>query len=382
MRPKQGLLLFITSCLSGCGQMYQGYMKRGVSLLLGFFVILAIAGFLGLGAVAFFLPVVWLYAFFDSYNLRSRILDGTAPQDEYLFGLSEMDSQRMAELLRRRHSVIGWGLVMIGIYLLYQMLLNQLWWMMGDWFLGDWLYSLLRYDVPRIFRTLSLRHRAARRPHLRRPHRRNPMTKTSEIRQAPAQRRVGTLTLGATLIVAGGVMMVSLFWPEADLRWAVKASPLILISLGVETLLAARSGSRIKYDWAGMVLCFVLVAAAMCLYTAAWWMAWLPEHGSYFDGSRTGDESSLMLDYTAFNGTDFQLLEMESGDVIRMEIVNDQGSVDVSVIEDEDREPVFDSEALATGSYSIEIPRDGSYELWVTGHQAAGSAYFRRERAA
>ena len=208
------------------------------------------------------------------------------------------------------------------------------------------------------------------------------MTKTSEIRQAPAQRRVGTLTLGATLIVAGGVMMVSLSWPEADLRWAVKASPLILISLGVETLLAARSGSRIKYDWAGMVLCFVLVAAAMCLYAAAWWMAWLPEHGSYFDGSRTGDESSLMLDYTAFNGTDFQLLEMESGDVIRIEIVNDQGSVDVSVIEDEDREPVFDSEALATGSYSIEIPRDGSYELWVTGHQAAGSAYFRRERAA
>ena len=154
MRPKQGLLLFITSCLSGCGQMYQGYMKRGVSLLLGFFVILAIAGFLGLGAVAFFLPVVWLYAFFDSYNLRSRILDGTAPQDEYLFGLSEMDSQRMAELLRRRHSVIGWGLVMIGIYLLYQMLLNQLWWMMGDWFLGDWLYSLLRYDVPRLVMTI------------------------------------------------------------------------------------------------------------------------------------------------------------------------------------------------------------------------------------
>ena len=43
---------------------------------------------------------------------------------------------------------------MIGIYLLYQMLLNQLWWMMGDWFLGDWLYSLLRYDVPRLVMTI------------------------------------------------------------------------------------------------------------------------------------------------------------------------------------------------------------------------------------
>ena len=63
MTPKHGLLLFITSCLSGCGQMYQGYMKRGLSLLLLFFVILAVSGFLGLAALAFFLPVVWLYAF-------------------------------------------------------------------------------------------------------------------------------------------------------------------------------------------------------------------------------------------------------------------------------------------------------------------------------
>ena len=54
MRPKQGLLLFITSCLSGCGQMYQGYMKRGVSLLLGFFVILAIAGLTAITSAAAF----------------------------------------------------------------------------------------------------------------------------------------------------------------------------------------------------------------------------------------------------------------------------------------------------------------------------------------
>ncbi len=49
MTPKHGLLLFITSCLSGCGQMYQGYMKRGLSLLLLFFVILAVSAFSGTG---------------------------------------------------------------------------------------------------------------------------------------------------------------------------------------------------------------------------------------------------------------------------------------------------------------------------------------------
>lgn len=149
MRPKHGLLLFITSCMSGCGQMYQGYMKRGISLLLGFFVILAIAGFLGLSAVSFFLPVVWLYAFFDSYNLRGHIADGDAPPDEYLFGLSEMDSQRMTELLRRRHSVIGWGLVLAGAYLLYDTAMDRLGWVMTDWF-----YVLLRYDVPRVVLTV------------------------------------------------------------------------------------------------------------------------------------------------------------------------------------------------------------------------------------
>ena len=34
MTHRNGFLLFISSCLSGCGQMYQGYMKRGLSLLL------------------------------------------------------------------------------------------------------------------------------------------------------------------------------------------------------------------------------------------------------------------------------------------------------------------------------------------------------------
>ena len=36
MTHRNGFLLFISSCLSGCGQMYQGYMKRGLSLLLAF----------------------------------------------------------------------------------------------------------------------------------------------------------------------------------------------------------------------------------------------------------------------------------------------------------------------------------------------------------
>ena len=114
MTPKNGFLLFITSCLSGCGQMYQGYMKRGLSLLLAFFLVIFVSTYFYLGTLVLFLPVIWLYAFFDSYSLRSQLAAGTAPEDAFLFGLSDMDSKRLGELLRRRHSLIGWVLVVRG----------------------------------------------------------------------------------------------------------------------------------------------------------------------------------------------------------------------------------------------------------------------------
>ena len=153
MTPKNGFLLFIASCLSGCGQMYQGYMKRGVSLLLAFCLVLFASTYFFLGTLALFLPVIWLYAFFDSYALRSQLTAGTAPEDAFLFGLSDMDSKRLGALLHKRHSLIGWVLVILGAYMLYDMLMGQLSGLFFGWF-GEWLYSFLRYGLPRVVITV------------------------------------------------------------------------------------------------------------------------------------------------------------------------------------------------------------------------------------
>ena len=153
MTPKNGFLLFLTSCLSGCGQMYQGYMKRGLSLLLAFFLVIFVSTYFYLGTLALFLPVIWLYAFFDSYALRSQLSAGTAPEDTFLFGLSDMDSKRLGALLHKRHSLIGWVLVAVGVYMLYDMLMGQLSNLFFGWF-GEWLYSLLRYGLPRVVITV------------------------------------------------------------------------------------------------------------------------------------------------------------------------------------------------------------------------------------
>ena len=95
----------------------------------------------------------WLYAFFDSYALRSQLAAGTAPEDAFLFGLSDMDSKRLGELLRKRHSLIGWALVVVGVYMLYDILLSQLGGLFFGWF-GEWLYGLLRYGLPRLVITV------------------------------------------------------------------------------------------------------------------------------------------------------------------------------------------------------------------------------------
>ena len=105
------------------------------------------------------------------------------------------------------------------------------------------------------------------------------MTAGSE--QGTPCRRVGTFTLGVTLVAAGVLMGAAMLWPEADLRWALKLSPLVLISLGVETLLAARRGGKIRYDWVGMLVSSLLIVGAMGAWAVSWYLAWCPERGAF-----------------------------------------------------------------------------------------------------
>ena len=157
MRLIRGILFFSFSCIPGCGQMHQGYMKRGISQTILFCGVLAVAIFLEIGALAILLVPLWLYSFFDSYNLRRQRMDGTEDEDAYLFGMSDLDSQRLSELFSKRHSLIGWTLVLLGLYALYRIVVGQLMRWISELFPWmDWLYDLLVWDAPRILGTLLI----------------------------------------------------------------------------------------------------------------------------------------------------------------------------------------------------------------------------------
>lgn len=158
MKRKHGLSLFIASCIPGCGEMHQGYMKRGVSILTAFCGLFALAVFLEIGALAVLMIPLWLFSFFDSYNLHSQTdEEAAANPDAYLFGLSDVDSEKMGVLLQKRHSVIGWGLVLVGLWLLWQRLadwLDDIFFMILPDYSG--FYYLLHYSIPRLAVTVLI----------------------------------------------------------------------------------------------------------------------------------------------------------------------------------------------------------------------------------
>lgn len=157
MKRKHGLSLFIASCIPGCGQMHQGYMKRGASLLTAFCGVFALAVFLEIGALAVLMLPLWLYSFFDSYNLHAQTdEEAAANPDMYLFGLSDVDSEKMGGLLRKRHSVIGWGLVLVGLWLLWQRVANWLDGLFLFIFPDYSFYYQLHYNIPRLLVTVLI----------------------------------------------------------------------------------------------------------------------------------------------------------------------------------------------------------------------------------
>ena len=121
---KNGFLTFCCAFIPGAGQMYQGYMKRGLSLILTACCIGMVSSLLD--PVLLLLVVVWMYSFFDTFNLRAQIIADTAPEDDYLIHFDPRD-RRLARALLDSHKLVGWCLIAIGALIAYeQIIMNTL----------------------------------------------------------------------------------------------------------------------------------------------------------------------------------------------------------------------------------------------------------------
>lgn len=118
---KNGFITFCCAMIPGFGQMYQGYMKRGISLTLWFTAIAAFAGLARMEYFTFLLLPVWAYSFFDTFNIRSLSAEQRAAfGDNYIPStqwLGEHGLDRFSQNMRLS-KIAGWVLVGLGVLVL------------------------------------------------------------------------------------------------------------------------------------------------------------------------------------------------------------------------------------------------------------------------
>lgn len=113
---KNALLTVIFACIPGAGQMYYGYMRRGLSLVTLFCVASGIGVIIP--PILLATPIIWMYAFFDTYDLIRYLVSGNPKPDDFIWG-DRIDLGRFKTFTPRGNRIIGWVLVACGVWVLF-----------------------------------------------------------------------------------------------------------------------------------------------------------------------------------------------------------------------------------------------------------------------
>ncbi|MCM1266572.1 MAG: hypothetical protein NC302_01595 [Bacteroidales bacterium] len=120
-KKKNRFWLFLLSLCPGAGHMYLGFMKMGLSFMIGFILPCVLADLTGLGAFGAVAVIVYIYALFHANNLGG--LDDErfyATEDQYLLGLDGIGSGEW-RLDRKYRNIAAAVLILIGISMLWDM---------------------------------------------------------------------------------------------------------------------------------------------------------------------------------------------------------------------------------------------------------------------
>lgn len=149
-KKKNRFWLFIFSLWPGAGHMYMGFMKMGVSLMLGFLVLIALVNITGIGAIAAFPIVLYVYSFFHANNIGG--LDDEsfqAIEDEYFFGLDGIRGQQI-NIDDKGKRVAAVIFIVVGLYMLWNVFFGLLRDFIGwDNPILKSVYYFMRDDFPR-----------------------------------------------------------------------------------------------------------------------------------------------------------------------------------------------------------------------------------------
>lgn len=151
--------LFLTFCFSfvpGAGQMYQGYMKRGTSILTFFAACCALLGTVGIPLFAIPIPVIYIYSFFDTFNIRNNIDSENKFEDKYIWDIADLEGLKNSFNMPNTKKILGIILVFIGIYILISNIIPQMLYDLGINYIARYFYDISSYLTPIAISLLSI----------------------------------------------------------------------------------------------------------------------------------------------------------------------------------------------------------------------------------
>lgn len=151
--------LFLTFCFSfipGAGQMYQGYMKRGLSIMIIFALSIALSVMVGTPIFTIPIPIVIAYSFFDTYNIRNRMGGDQVVEDEYIWKSLELEEIFGNKNKIKRNSVVGVILILVGAYLIFNTVFHTLAVRFGLTYLRVFSDIFMQFLPPVIIAVLSI----------------------------------------------------------------------------------------------------------------------------------------------------------------------------------------------------------------------------------
>lgn len=146
---KNKFLTFCISLIPGAGEMYLGFYKTGVGIMVLFWGIMAFSEFL-FPPSFYLLPILWFYSFFHTNNLNHMPEDEFyALEDDYLF---HIQPNELADLAKRYRKPLAFVLILIGISIIWSNL-QGVFIPIAHWFIwSEALWSMFSYwndAVPR-----------------------------------------------------------------------------------------------------------------------------------------------------------------------------------------------------------------------------------------
>lgn len=147
-KQKRGFWLFIFSLIPGAGEMYMGFKKQGLSIMLLFWGVFAVGSFTGMDWLIFLIPIIWFYSFFNVHNLKSLSEEEFySIEDSYVFHMDELAGD-ISSLVSHHRKLTAILLIIFGASILWNNILD-FFYMILPGYLADLLGSFA-YHLPQL----------------------------------------------------------------------------------------------------------------------------------------------------------------------------------------------------------------------------------------